>query len=38
MYISIFYLFCSTLIPELTSYILYTLGFPIFIRGVDYTI
>ena len=34
---SISYFSCSTLVPEVCSYILYTLGFPIFFRGVDYT-
>nr|DAN05842.1 MAG TPA: hypothetical protein [Caudoviricetes sp.] len=38
MQYTLFYLLCSTLVPKISSYILYTLGFPIFIRGVDYTI
>ena len=38
MDIAFFDLLCTTLIPIIQADILYTLGFPIFIRGVDYTI
>ena len=38
MNIAFFDFLCTTLIPIVQADILYTLGFPIFIRGVDYTI
>lgn len=37
MDISVFDFLGAAKIPEMTSNIFYTLGFPIFIKGIDYT-